>query len=240
MIYFDTIDKALDFLTLKKDQRKRLARPKTLIIFGLIFLIFPVINYFNLCSRYGIKYYNLFQFIRLTGVTASFLTFFPVIVGIGLLNIKKWGFWLFLFYAPILIFYNLYTIIKSPIAFNVVALLQAVIGTYAVYYFTRKDISAPYMKMYPRGWRMQKRNPVALDALLNGEKVKTIDISSAGMYVEPALSEVSVNEEVDIQIEIGGQSIHLKAGVVRIDPGGLGLALRGVNRDTEKLLESLS
>ncbi len=126
-----------------------MARPKTLVLFGLLFLIFPIINYLNLSFQYGIKFYNIPLFIKIVGLIPFILMVTPLLIGIGLLKIKKWGFWLFLFYSPLLIAYNLYVTIKYPEGFNVFAFIQAVVGTMAVFYFLRKDISAPYMRMYP-------------------------------------------------------------------------------------------
>ena len=75
------------------------------------------------------------------------LLFLPLAVGVGLFSTKKWGWWLFLIYGISLILYNLYVLKISPDLLNISAALQSIFGVATVYYFTQKDISAPYMKM---------------------------------------------------------------------------------------------
>jgi hypothetical protein len=218
------------------DKRKRMARPKTLIIFGILFLLFPIINYLNLSFQYDIKFYKILLMLKIIGIIPIILLITALLIGIGLLKIKKWGFWLFLFYSPLLIIYNLYVTIKYPAGFNIFALAQALFGTVAIFYFLRKDISAPYMRMYPRGWRLEKRKPIQIPIRINATAANTKDISPTGVYVDYINSDLQPNEIVNLEFKYEDTLFSIQSGIVRIDPDGIGIAFRNLSREEDKLL----
>lgn len=147
----------------KKDRRKRLKRPKTLLCFGTLFLILPIINYFYIANQLEFNYKEFSVVLKSIDSFALFLLIIPIFVGIGILFVQKWGWWLFLIYSILLIVYDIYALILSPTYFNIGVLLRSIFGIFAIIYFTRKDISAPYFKMYPRGWRGEKRKPIEME-----------------------------------------------------------------------------
>jgi hypothetical protein len=117
-------------------KRKRLSRPKTLVIFGILFLLLPFQNF-----RIILFHSDIF---------ALFLMLLPIPVGIGIINVKRWGWQLFFVYASLLILYNLQVFVFNFKLYNFAALFNSIIGFVAIAYFARKDISAPYFKMYRR------------------------------------------------------------------------------------------
>ena len=155
-----------DYFNLKR--RKRVSRPKTLLFFGLFFLSIPIWNYFSVAYYSSVPFSELKLVFKNFQVIELLILFGSLIVGTGLLLVKRWGWYGFLIYAGFFIFYNLYTLITNPIIYNVGAFFQTILGFTAITYFLRKDISAPYFKLYPRGWRGEIRYPIQLNVKING------------------------------------------------------------------------
>ena len=98
-----------------------------------------------------------------------------------------------------------------------------------IVFFLRKDISAPYFKLYPRGWRGEKRKPVELDVIIDDRKYKTKDVSSNGVYVDWKDCDKELGDEIIIrfkQVDNNSLPKEAKVGIVRIDEVGVGLAFR--------------
>ena len=212
------------------NKRKRISRPKTLLFFGLFFLSIPIWNYFS------VAYYNQ---VPITAVKLVFKNFQVIeililisslIVGIGLLLVKRWGWYSFLVYAALFILYNLYTLISNPILYNIGAFVQTLLGFLAITYFLRKDISAPYFKLYPRGWRGEIRYPIQIAVKVNSDTRTTRDFSETGFYVDWQNCDLNLNQEVQIEISKDKDIIHLVGGIVRIDENGVGIAFRKITK----------
>ncbi len=218
------------------DRRKRIRRPWTLIVFGLFFLIWPFANYVVLARQFGIPLDMPLPVIQNLKWIQIALMVIPIPVGLGLLMVKKWAWWLFLIFSATLIIYNLVALISMPVLYNFWALAQAVISMSAVYYFTREDISAPFMKVYPRGWRLQKRTPVEIDVEINGMLMRSKDVGSRGIYVMWHDCPSSPGDEVSIYFKLGAEPFQLHGGIVRVDPDGAGIAFRGTSRTTRKMI----
>ncbi|MCE9501838.1 MAG: PilZ domain-containing protein [Leptospira sp.] len=154
--------------------------------------------------------------------------FIPFIIGLGILLVKKWGWWLFLIYSVFLIIYNVQTIIFKPVFVNISALAGTLFGIGALLYFIRKDISAPYFKMYPRGWRGQVRNPIEAEIIISDQTFRTKDLSESGFFIFWTDCPFDPKQEVDIQLEIDKEKLKMKVGVVRIDKNGVGMAFRNI------------
>lgn len=224
---------------MQKENRKRLAKPKTLVVFGFLFLLLPVVNYLLLCYQKGISPKHIGIVLRHSDIFAVALIFLAIPVGIGLLKVKIWGWRLFLIYAVLLIAYNIQTFFFNPKVLNLAVFLESLLGITSVFYFTRKDISAPFFKMYPRGWRMQKRKPIEIEVEIEGEKLYSTDISSSGIYVKSEKSKYDVNQAVSVRFSLGEKEYKFLAGVVRIDEEGFGIAFRDVSNQVRKELATL-
>lgn len=213
------------------NRRQRMKRPKTLLFFGILFLTLPLINYIGLSIRFHYSLFQIKSILRELSRIEIILLLFPMLVGIGLLLVKKWGWWLFLFYSIALILSNTITLFKDPHLYNIGALVQTLLALSAIFYFLKKDISAPYMKMYPRGWRGEKRNPIQIQVRINSIDKLTRDISEAGFYLDWKDDPFEINEEVRVEIETDSDRRFLSAGVVRKDEEGTGFAFRQLTDD---------
>lgn len=209
------------------ERRRRIRRPIPLVLFGIGFLLLPVLNYLGMTNQLGLPPAQIKLSLAVLSPFELVLLFTPLLVGIGLLAVKRWGWWLFLGYSAILLGYNLFTLIKTPGWYNAMALGNTLLGVLAVVYFIRRDISAPYMRMYPRGWRLQRRKPVEVEVIVDGIRRRSIDVSTAGIYVAWEDCYRSPGEEVHLTFVINGTEYKTRAGLVRIDEEGAGIAFRG-------------
>ncbi|MEQ8350152.1 MAG: PilZ domain-containing protein [Leptospiraceae bacterium] len=218
------------------ERRKRYKRPLSLILIGLLFLLFPVWNYFSICIMSGYPYQRpLYVFSKMDPVVAL-LMILSFAVGVGLLLVKRWGWRLFFVFAALLLGYNVWAVFSLPDYWlNMLYLLYSVLGLGAAVYFLRPDISTPFMKMYPRGWRFEKRIPVHQKIRLNGQDFETRDISTRGFYIDWPNCNLEVGQEVEVEID----GMLLKAGIVRIDDNGAGMAFRYQRPESRKTIRNL-
>lgn len=219
------------------ERRKRISRPLPVIIFGILFLILPFVNYVNFAYHFQIPFQEFGKVFKIVDTIAIILAIVPFAVGTGILLVKRWGWFLFLFYSILVLFYNAMVLISEPSDTNILTLVQSAIGFGAMFYFLKPDISAPYMKMYGRGWRFQVRKPIETDIAVNDLKLRTRDLSSTGFYVEWPNCPHELNQEVKVTLVIEKQTLELKAGVVRLDNVGAGIAFRSLDPATSKTIK---
>jgi hypothetical protein len=218
------------------ERRKRISRPVPIIVFGIVFLMLPFINYVNFAYQFQIPFQNVLEVLKTVDMVGFLLAVFPFAVGIGILLVKRWGWFLFLAYSALVLFYNSMVLISEPSEMNILTLGQSAIGFAAIFYFLKPDISAPYMKMYGRGWRFQKRNPIEIDLFINGLKLKTKDLSATGFYVEWHDCPFELNQELNISLPMEIQTLESKAGVVRLDSNGAGIAFRSLDNEAKRTI----
>lgn len=221
------------------ERRNRISIPITIKIISIILILSPVYNLVLKLTAEGWSF-KIESILKLQFLFHDyFFLFVPVICGIGLLRVKKWSWYLFLFYSSVLIFFNLFFTIKNYSKLNVYSLLESIITFSAMVYFLQKNISAPYFKLYPRGWRLEKRNPLNVKIKLNDEEFLTRDISDKGFYIDLRNLSLEINEKVEIEIFGTENSKIFKAGLVRIDESGAGFAFRNLTRKERSWLRKL-
>lgn len=219
------------------ERRKRISRPLPVIVFGILFLILPFVNYINFAYHFQIPFESFVEVLNSVDVIAIILAVLPFAVGIGILLVKRWGWFLFLFYCVSVLIYNGVVSFSEPSEANILTLIQSALGFAAMFYFLKPDISAPYMKMYGRGWRFQIRKPIEVDINVNDLKLRTRDISPTGFFVEWLNCPLELNQEVNVTLYIDKQTLELKAGVVRLDSVGAGIAFRFLDADSTKTIK---
>ncbi|MBX7058607.1 MAG: PilZ domain-containing protein [Leptospirales bacterium] len=212
--------------------------PRSLLISGLILLLLPLFNYLAVSyhllipPQYPIKILSRLNLIELA------LMVLAIPVGIGLLRVKRWGWYSFLVFGVLLILYNIYALSTAVSRYNLVALLETCAAIAAIFVFVRRDIAAPYLRMYPRGWRFQRRVPVEFPVRVEGQSVVMRDASDRGVYVAWDAGRLSPGASLKLQFDLGGESFALDAGLVRIDADGCGIAFRNLSRSDARRLRS--
>jgi hypothetical protein len=222
-----------------RDRRKRLARPIAIIVFSIFFIFLPFFNYIATSFFYDIPLNEFNDILGEYDLVGLILLFLPFLVGIGLLSVSTWGWYFFLGYAGSIVIYNIIKLIMIHNVFSLIILGQTIFGLAAIAYFIRKDISAPYMMIQKRGWRLQKRKPIKMPVSVNGEVFSTLDASPGGLYLEWKNCSYIPGDEVDVFFERNNERFSLKGGITRIDQNGCGLAFRYVNKRNKKILKSM-
>ncbi|HNO24998.1 MAG TPA: PilZ domain-containing protein [Leptospiraceae bacterium] len=223
------------------ERRKRIKRPPGILFAGIMCFLYPVINIWSLCTFYHIPVRDFAQVFRFINGFQTVLVFAPALPGIGLLSVKKWGWYSFLAYCFSLLMFNIYALYKFHASRNVYSILETAAVITVSVYFLRRDISAPYMKLYPRGFRGENRIPVEaeVEILCGSEKWtrKTRDFSVSGFYTDWNDFPLHLNSEILARFRLGNESFELNAGVVRTDENGAGFAFRDTDSETESRLE---
>lgn len=221
------------------ERRTRVKKPISLIIISLILILSPI---YNLSLQLYIRNlpisFQSLSTVRFNTLEICFILL-PVVCGIGLYLIKKWAWYLFILYSLVLIIFNAYISFKYPVKFNLYSLTESIFIFLIAAYFLKKDMSAPYLKMYPRGWRGEKRKPVQVAVSINGATKTTKDISEAGFYVDWKEVPFEINEEVQVQMELNQEKKIFRAGTVRKDENGVGFAFRGLSDLDDKWIDNL-
>lgn len=240
----------------KWKKRKRINRPKTLLGFGIFFLILPLVNYIGIAIRFQHRLVEFSNIMEELHSLEIILLFTPVFVSIGILTVQTWGYYLFLFYAIILTLHNTITLFRDPAVYNYNSFIQTIIVFGAVFYFLKKEISAPYLFRpqdnivlsnvfenfrsifkIPNGWRRAKRKNAEIRINLSNHSLSTKNFSEAGFYADWIDPPFNPSEEVQIDFSINQQAYKVKGGVVRVDETGIGVAFRDLTDEIKKSLK---
>lgn len=150
------------------------------------------------------------------------LALFPV-VGVGVYMVKKWGWYLFLGFSILLIFYNVfvYKFLNPNYSLETVVFFIIIITVISAF-FLRKNVYAPYFNPRLRWWEIATRYRVPLNTVLftkNGVvPCETIDISEMGCFVDyqediPIGSKLMIEFQcAGIEISCMGEIVHKKSG----------------------------
>jgi hypothetical protein len=212
-------------LTSNSERRKRIKIPTSILLIGILLILMPFLSFFLLYLRKGNAFHHILSGIQWYQLLLILL---PLPIGIGLLRVRKLAWYALLVYGSILIVWNVYTAIFYPSHWNSFALAESTLFFILIVYFLRKDISSPYFKLYPRGWRGEKRHPIQASVRINSQEFATRDFSLAGFYCDHASNEsFQIGDEV--ALKIADLPDDFKGGIVRIDPNGFGVAFRNLN-----------
>ena len=222
----------MKFSFLKSERRKRVQIPKSILFSGILLLSFPAINLVYLHFYYEISVWEVLEVLDWKYI--FFFVCAPVL-GIGLLFVRKWAWWGLLVFSGALVSFDAITLFSTPDKFHIFSLGFTFAGFTLLFFFLRKDIAAPYFKLYPRGFRAEKRDPIQISVNVDGQLFTTKDVSETGIYVNWKDCNRNLGDEVLLEfpesksLEKNLQNVVTatrKGGVVRIDPNGAGIAFR--------------
>lgn len=150
-----------------------------------------------------------------------FLLFFPIIAGIGLLSVTRWGWYAAMGYALLLTLYNAFLLLAQPGWLQLVFSVQTAAGSLLLYYLFSPDTMAPFFAHSVRGFRAGRRRTTEGLVTLDGESRTATNISSHGAYVQTE-SVYAVGQAV--QIILPGAEEARPGSVVRTDAHGIGIS----------------
>ncbi len=218
-------------------RRRRYDRPWSLWVFGLALLVSPIANYIAIARYYGLSVTAVGEVFSHLSFISKLLITLPVPLAIGILLVRRWAWWLFLVYAPLLVLHNLYAIYVNPSSFNTQALGGALFGTSLMIYFLRRDVFAPFLHTGKRGWRRASRKALTIDVHVSGVTLKSRDVSLSGVFVEWPDCPHTVNTGVTVVLQFPSGPLELNAGIVHVSAHGAGLAFRAMNKEAKQKLQ---
>ena len=221
-------------MTTERNRRRREKRPKRVTFIACAFLLMPIYNILILSYYYKLSPAQLPKLLfQLNYLQLSFL-FGSIIVGLGLLLIKKWSWYIFLGYTSSLIMYNIYGIISFPARYNYLSLIETTLLFVAMFYFLRRDIYAPYKYHQDgekRGFRREKRQQKEVTITIQGKKFTAENISRSGFYVKWKNCPYKKNDLLKVITSWKGLSFLAAVGIVRIDNDGVAMAYRNLSSE---------
>ena len=200
-------------------------RPPLLIAIGVLFLaVLPVVNFVVRARVLHIALTAPLHVVAsFSGVEKAILAG-SIVVGAGVLAVQRWGWWLFVVYAPLFAIYDLYLFKTNPILFNIGALAETVVAFAAMAYFLRRDIYAPFLAEEDRGFRDMGRFDITVPIVVDDVKRRTRDVSEDGCFVIWRTCPHEVGHIVTVDLEFGGERfVRESAEIVRKTPEGVGI-----------------
>ena len=152
------------------------------------------------------------------------------LVGIGIWTVRKWGYWYFVIFTVLAALYHAYKAIWFPTLLNLGSVGQTVFFILSLGYMLREEIHAPYMRPGKSGWRREERIPMKMDVSVDGQDLRTLDMSPGGMSVEwPACSKAP-EDEVKLHFLLGEREFDLTGKIALVRDNRVGLAFQDMDR----------
>lgn len=201
--------------------------PIPLLIIGFFFIIIPVISYFATARELEMPATNF------RAIWASFdwkpisLNLLAVVVGIGLLSVRRWAYILFLIFMGLLILDGIHLLFKYGLVERYLGnMFITLFAFFVLFYFLSKEISTPYLTLVPRGFRKKWRISIPLkgsltDNLGNLINFTTIDVSPGGCLAK-INGHIQDEDEYNLSLELDAPW-QVSSKVVRIDGQNIGL-----------------
>jgi hypothetical protein len=217
------MEKKSIFRIFKRDRRRRYKKPLLLVLIAVCFIFAPLIN-----TLYNAIVLNIPIILVIQGydISALILMGTCLISGIGLLFLKLWSWYLFLFQALIIISFNVYNIYERANYYNIFILCQSLVLFVFAGYFLRRDVFAPFFTIEARGFRRAKREKAEITVEVDGLSFTAKNISAAGLCVTWPNCPKKPGDEVTISFLLDSEPVSVPGGITRIRNYEVSLAFR--------------
>ncbi|MCB1193279.1 MAG: PilZ domain-containing protein [Leptospiraceae bacterium] len=205
-------------------------------VFGILILFLPVTYYYSISLKYEESFFLPIKVLKRINISDISLLFTALFSGIGLLMLKKWGWYLFIIPISLLV-HNAIYFSKYPNAYNVYSLIHTSLLLLAIMVFLQRDIFLPYIKRNWHGFRREERYLIETVVKINEADRMTENISSGGMLVSWLNCEIPKNQEVSLSFELGGELFVCKGGIVAVQEENVNIAFRNIDKKTQKRLK---
>jgi Tfp pilus assembly protein PilZ len=201
--------------------------PIPIVVIGIFYLLTPIFSYLATAYSEGIPFWQTTELIKTFSLRSIILNVLGVILGFGIIGVKRWGYFLFLLFNFILILHGIYLLITIGLTKSFVwNLFITLLPFFLNLYFLNREISTPYLTLIPRGFRKKWRieipliGKITLKDTKHSFQIKTMDISPSGTLVH--LDQILLPEtivEVSLELE---KPWTCDAELVRITEGNYG------------------
>ncbi len=178
-----------------------------------------------------------------------FVSFWAVLSGYGLWEMKRWAWYVFIF-AQILILYENANIVSnySESQYRGGAFLMALFIQVIITYRITREVRVPYFLPKIRWWASYLEESPVLETEIKKEdgvslKGEVLDVSVFGCFVKIQNNFVT-NESVSVKFEVKGEEFECQGWVVWktesavTHPKGIGIKFEKLNRKIRKNLKS--
>ncbi|MCB1192215.1 MAG: PilZ domain-containing protein [Leptospiraceae bacterium] len=201
--------------------------PIPLLLIGTFFVIVPIISYFATANEIRVSPVDYMAIFKSFSLKNYALNLLAVVVGLGLLSVKRWAYIVFLIFNGLLILDGLYLLFKYGTTVKFLGnMFITLFAFFFILYFLNKEISTPYLTLIPRGFRKKWRIAIPLKGILTdnlGNQISftTIDVSPGGCFAKIE-GNIQGEDEYNLNLEIDSPW-QVKAKVVRINGQNIGL-----------------
>ncbi|GBF49486.1 type IV pilus assembly protein PilZ [Leptospira ryugenii] len=230
--------------------------PYPILVVSLLFVVIPLLNYFFTAALYDLSSLQSKQVFSRIQPLQYVLSILSLVIAYGLLAKKKFGYYLFLLFASILASYNVWMIAWISLGKKlflagvrlqgpeiIVNAVMTFVALAMIFYFLKREVSAPYLSSLNRGWRggYRETHPVPFhwtnsDGEREGDGF-TINISGSGALI-PLVEHhfLKIGSEINLHLKLENEKreivpISVKGEVVRLDQDEEGTELAGVRFD---------
>ncbi|MBB6479076.1 PilZ domain-containing protein [Spirochaeta isovalerica] len=180
-----------------------LISPVAILVFNAALSMVPLVGYGSILSR--LPLYDII-----------ILVLYPV-CALSIWMVKKWGWWVLISSALIMILYNIAALFFNPFASALLVLAMNGALFFVALLFFRRHLIAPYFHPRLRWWEQDQRYEIDIYLKFLGMDRNVIisDISRGGCYLFADFL-IDVGVEVPVLIVCGSFHISLHARVMRI------------------------
>lgn len=210
-------------------------------------MLTPVFSYFATAASLGLPFTEVKRVLATFSKLSLGLNAMGFILGLGILGVKRWGYFLFLVFNFILVGHGIHLLYKFGFVEQFLwNMLYTVVPFILISYFLTKEISTPYLTLIPRGFRNKWRTEIPIGGqiiLTTGESLRmvTMDISPTGCLARVD-GIVPENSSVKINLDLDGQNWEAPALWVREEDGNQGFKflISSLSQERESLDKFLS
>lgn len=192
-------------------------KPASIVILSILFLISPAaVLLFNAALNMVPLFGHGSIIYRLPLQDILILALYPL-SALSIYLVRKWGWWVLISSASLMILYNFITLLYNPFAsFVLVILMNGALFSVALFFF-RKHLIAPYFHPTLRWWEQDKRYEIDIYLKFIGMDRNVIisDISEGGCYIFVDYL-IGAGTELPVMIVCGSFHLKLRARVMRI------------------------
>ena len=150
-------------------KRNKIPFPVFISIF-VLFLV-PTLGYIFTSITYFIPFWKIHKILKLYTYPQIFLNFALILIGFGMLFLKRWAFISFLFVSFSFSLYCLFLIVSPIVSVNVwkfeifdytVLTFLFALCILLLAFMVKREMSMPYFSVVGRGWRMSRRENIPI------------------------------------------------------------------------------
>lgn len=181
--------------------------PISIKIIGLFYLLTPIFSYLWTAYATGIPFWEFLTLIRLFPELAILGNLAGFLVGLGILGVRRWGYFLFLGFNLYLVAHGLHLLFREGTTTRYIWNLFITITPFGLnLFFLNREISTPYLTLIPRGFRKKWRIEIPLSGKIKVNpfeilNMRTMDISPTG-FLANVEGTIDMGSTVTVQLKL--------------------------------------